>query len=53
MNDKEGVGAHPCPICTERLSWVDGTSSEIDEFRQAIQKDPDAYKKFYSSEYRS
>lgn len=51
MNDKEGIGVPQCPRCQSQSAFVIGTYAELAEFRAAIAADPEAYRRFPSSDY--
>lgn len=52
MNDKEGVGVPQCGGCGRYgAAWVQGTEEELARFRTAIAEDPQAYRRFPTTDY--
>ena len=51
MHDEAGIGKPECPKCQGVAHWVNGTDTELAEFRAAIAADPSAWRRFPSSDY--
>lgn len=46
VHHRDGAGVGQCPVCLGRMHFAHGTPEEVQEFVDAMAKDPEAYRRF-------